>query len=201
MPDNQKPGDIMIPGEHIYLGQIQKELTGVYRTWLNNLEISRTLGIINDVGLPLTDQDEEEWLDMVRKDNNQTMFTIYERPDGRAIGNTGLSGIRSHNRSAEFGLIIGDPAAHGKGYGTEATRLILDYGFTMLGLHHIWLRCVEFNHAGIRAYQKAGFTEVGRFREAWHAAGQQHDVVLMDILASEFKSPVLQDLLEFPDRD
>ncbi len=188
-------GDIIVPGEQVYLGQIRRDLAPVYRRWVNDLRIATTLAIINDVGLPMTDEDEEGWIEVVRSDNSQALFTVYECETGDPVGNVGLTGVRSPNRSAEFGLIIGERSRQGKGYGSEATKLILDYGFTMLGLHHVWLKCVAFNAAGIRVYEKAGFREAGRLRECWQFGGKQHDVVLMDILASEFESPVLAEML------
>lgn len=75
------------------------------------------------------------------------------------------------------------------------TRLVLDYGFTMLGLHHIWPEYVAFNHAARRVHEKAGFKEAGMLSESWQYGGRQHDVVLMDILSSEFESPVLRGLI------
>ena len=72
------------------------------------------------------------------------------------------------------------------GYGTEATRLTLDYAFTALGLHSVLLKVYAFNLAGLRTYQKAGFREIGRRREAHHMGGRLWDVILMDCLATDF---------------
>lgn len=201
MTTADQQGDIIVPGEKVYLGQIRKDLAPVYRRWLNDLGVSRTLGVINDQGLPMTDEDEEEWFEAARADKSEVVFGIYELETGKPVGNCGLSGVRSVNRSAEFGIAIGDRSVHSKGYGTEATRLMLDYGFNVLGLHHIWLKCVAFNHAGIRAYEKAGFKHAGKLREGWQLGGQQHDVILMDVLAREFESPVLAEMLGLPASD
>ena len=95
------------------------------------------------------------------------------------------------DRTCEFGILIGEPGARGKGYGTEATRLMLDYAFTALGLRSAFLRTDAFNLAGQRAYAKAGFKECGRRRERRWLAGRWWDEMLMDCLASEFTSPVL----------
>ena len=77
-------------------------------------------------------------------------FTIYERETSRPIGNTGLHEVNYRNRTATFGIIFGEPERRGKGYGTETTRLMLDYTFTVLGLHNVMLILFEFNVAGIR---------------------------------------------------
>jgi RimJ/RimL family protein N-acetyltransferase len=191
MTGNERTGDVIVPGEKVYLGQIQKDLAPVYRHWLNDLRMSRTLGPIR----PFTDQDEEEWIEAARKNDSVVIFGIYEREGGKPVGNTHLAGVRSLHRSAEFGIGIGESWARGKGYGTEATRLVVDYGFNVLGLHHIWLRVVDYNYAGLRAYEKVGFKEAGRLREAWRFGGKQHDLIVMDILAREFESPVLAQMV------
>ncbi len=80
----------------------------------------------------------------------------------------------------------------GKGYGTESTRLMLDYGFNALGLHNIMLEVYSNNERGIHAYRRAGFREIGRRREVFERGGRLHDVVYMDCLATEFESPFLR---------
>ncbi len=91
--------------------------------------------------------------------------------------------------TAEFGITIGNPGERGQGYGTEATRLLLDYAFTVLGVHNVWLDTLAYNIAAIRAYEKVGFREIGRRRGARALAGRRYDVVLMDCVIDEFVSP------------
>ena len=111
------------------------------------------------------------------------------------MGISGLRDIDHAQRTAEFVIFIGERDVWGRGYGTETTRLVLDYGFTAPGLHSILLRVYDFNARGIRAYTHAGFREVGRWRQAHRLGHRVFDVVFMDCLASEFESPVLQQLL------
>ena len=79
-------------------------------------------------------------------------FTIYERETLRPVGNTALHGVDHRNRSATFGILIGEPECRGKGYGTESTRLMLDYAFTALGLHNVMLTVFECNPAGAGSF-------------------------------------------------
>ncbi len=102
-----------------------------------------------------------------------------------------MQGIDYRNRSATFGIVIGEPDARGKGCGTETTRLMLDYAFTALGLHSVMLTVYEFNLAGQRAYTRAGFRPFGRRRQCRMMGGRLWDEIYMDCLASEFTSPVL----------
>lgn len=126
---------------------------------------------------------------------SQITFTVYERASLRPIGTSGLSNIDYRLRRAEFGIVIGEKGCWGRGYGTETARLLLDYGFTALGLHNIMLTTQSLNARAIRAYLRAGFREIGRRREAHWLAGKPYDVVYMDCLAGEFQSSVLGRLL------
>ena len=101
------------------------------------------------------------------------------------VGNIGLWGARAKDRCATLGIALG--RAHiGRGYGTDAMRVIVGYGFREMGLHRIQLGVAPFNPAGIRAYEKAGFVEEGRFRESVLHDGRWYDEVLMSILDHEW---------------
>lgn len=128
-------------------------------------------------------------------DDRNVRFLIYERATGTAIGTASLHRVDHWNGTAMFGISIADPAARGKGYGTEAARLTLDYAFTALGLHNVSLGAIAVNPGAIRAYEKAGFREIGRRRQSWRVGTERYDEVLMDCLATEFESPVLRHIL------
>ncbi len=104
--------------------------------------------------------------------------------DQAPIGWSSLSRIDHRNGTAEFGILLGE--RRGQGLGTEATRLTLDWGFTVLGLHNIMLGVAAWNQRAIWVYAKAGFRELGRRRGAGVTMGRRYDAVFMDLLASEF---------------
>jgi RimJ/RimL family protein N-acetyltransferase len=181
-----------IIGAKVALGPPRRDLLPVYLTWINDFEVTRTVAI----GMrPTTWEAEEAWYERISKSTHDAFFTIYERSSGRPIGGTGLHNIDHYNRTAEFGIMIGEKDCWGKGYGTEVTTLMLDFGFIALGLHNILLRVYSFNERGIRAYRRAGFRVMGRRREAHRIAGRPYDEIYMDCLATEFQSPVLHQLL------
>jgi RimJ/RimL family protein N-acetyltransferase len=113
----------------------------------------------------------------------------------RPIGIASLYAIHQGNRTATFGILIGEQDCWGRGYGTEATRLMLDYGFNVLGLNNIMLSVRSWNERGIRAYLRAGFKEIGHRREAIRVGSHAYDEVLMDCVASEFHKSVLTPLM------
>ncbi len=113
-----------IVGERVALGPLREELLPVYGRWINDFGTIRMLGL---PPRPVTAKKERDWYEDRSKAENDLMFTVYERETLRPIGNTALHGLDHRNRSASFGIIIGEPGCRGKGYGTETTRLMLDY--------------------------------------------------------------------------
>lgn len=183
---------INIAGERVALGPMRRDRVPVYGRWLNDFQIYRTYGGIP----PRTDEQVIEWYERRANAADAAWFTVYLRDDWTPIGIAGLYEIRlQHPANAIYEILIGERDQQGKGLGTEATRLILDYAFTALRLHNFMLRVDAHNRAGIRAYEKAGFREFGRRREVLAAGGRLWDVVYMDILATEFDSPVLGTVL------
>jgi len=119
-------------------------------------------------------------------DKDDVSFSIETLDDPPVlVGNVGLWGARPKDRCATLGIALGREHI-GRGYGTDATRVIVAYGFREMGLHRIQLVVAPYNPAGIRAYQKAGFVEEGRYRQAVLHDGRWYDEVLMSILDHEF---------------
>lgn len=176
-----------VRGDLVALGPLRRDLIPTYARWVNDPGTLRTLGTLP---VPFPVEAEEAWYDAATA-RSQRPFTIFELATLRPVGTCELREVDHRNRTASIGMLIGEPTARGKGFGTEATRLLLDIGFTVHGLHAIWLDVFSFNIAGRRCYHKAGFREVGRRRECQLLNGVLHDRIIMDILATEFQSPVL----------
>lgn len=189
---------VNIEGEKVALGPHRRDLLPLFMRWLNDFEVTRTLAA--RLG-PMRLEQEEEWYDRTTRSATEVNFTIYERSTMRPIGGTGLEKIDTQHGTAEFGIFIGEKDCWGKGYGTEVTRLVLDYGFNCLGLHSIMLHVHAYNEAGIRAYRSAGFKEAGRIRECHRLGGKAHDVLIMDCLSTEFASTALRRLLRGPETE
>jgi RimJ/RimL family protein N-acetyltransferase len=188
-----------IVGEKIAVGPVLRTHLPHYLLWTNDFRTQRTQGS----GLPTPDPPDniEAWYDsFVRGRNDVAFFTIYERSSGRPIGWTGLEEIDFHHRRATFVVQIGVEECRGKGYGSEAARMMLDYGFTALGLHNINLWYYEFNIAGRRAYERAGFREYGRRTQSHFMGGRLWDTVYMECLSTEFTGGPLAEIFA-PDED
>jgi RimJ/RimL family protein N-acetyltransferase len=173
-----------IRGELVALGPIRRDLIPTYQRWMNDFGTTRTLAV---QPRPMTLDQESGWFESTTLAAEPT-FTIYELATGRPIGNCGAHEVDFRNRRAEVGIVIGEPDARGRGYGTEAMRLLLDYLFTALGLHSVMLLTYEYNLAARRSYEKVGFRETGRRRECRWFAGRFWDEIYMDILDRESRA-------------
>lgn len=179
-----------IVGERVALGPMRRELQPLFARWFNDLATTRALG---DIVPPWSAERLRAWFEAEDATPGLLPFTIYAANGAgwQPIGTTALLDVDQRNGTAEFGIIIGAAEARGRGYGTETTRLMLDYAFTALGLHSVLLTVYAFQQAGARAYEKAGFRHIGRQREVYWLAGRWHDRLYMEALARDFVSPGL----------
>ena len=116
-------------------------------------------------------------------------FLIYDRASDTPIGAIGLRDIDLVEGVAELGISIGRKDYWGKGLGTEAITLLMDWSFTVLGLHNVMLTTASYNERAIRSYLKVGFHEFGRRRESRRIGDRRYDTVYMELLRGEFHSP------------
>jgi RimJ/RimL family protein N-acetyltransferase len=183
-----------IEGEKVALGPLHRDILPSLERWANDLRLSRTTSSMP----PLSPEQVTALYDRAASDESMVTFVIYDRATGRPIGTTYLAAIDPRDRTAEFGIAIGEAEYRGRGYGTEATRLMLDYAFAARALHSVMLTVYEYNRAGQRAYEKAGFRPFGRRRECHWMGGRLWDEIYMECLSSEFESPVLHQFY-YPD--
>ena len=109
-------------------------------------------------------------------------FNIRTLQEDRLIGDVGLDGVDWRNGDAYVGIGLGDRKDWGKGYGTDAIRLILRFAFNELNLHRLSLTVFEYNLRAIRSYEKAGFVIEGHTRGFVHRDGRRWDMICMGIL-------------------
>jgi RimJ/RimL family protein N-acetyltransferase len=174
-----------IIGEKVFLSPISLDDAETFTLWLNDPETTRYLSLSS---IPISLQSERDALGHLAKEHN---YSIIEKSSGELLGNCGIMDINEADRSAEVGIFIGAKDKRGRGYGSEALRLLCDYGFNVLNLHNLMLRVYAYNERAMASYRKVGFKEVGRKREARFYGGAYHDVVIMDFLAGEFGPSVL----------
>lgn len=127
-----------------------------------------------------------EYLSKISNDESRIFLVIVDKASNELIGDIELNYIDLLNRSSFIRIQISNNNYLSKGYGTEAMKLLLDYGFGVYNLHRIELEVYSYNHRAIQAYKKLGFKEEGIKRESIYYNHEYHDTIIMGILRNEF---------------
>jgi RimJ/RimL family protein N-acetyltransferase len=177
-------GDSLLAGERVRLRGVREDEVATLARW--EMDAGRSVTLMDRVA-PQSEAAAKEMIAKWSANEGDTLGFAIETLAGRAVlvGHVSVFSMRAKNRHATIGIAIGREHI-GRGYGTDAMRVIVGYGFRELGLHRIELSVAEFNQAGIRAYEKAGFTVEGRRRESVLHDGRWYDHVLMSILDYEW---------------
>ncbi|WP_229830474.1 GNAT family N-acetyltransferase [Actinoplanes ianthinogenes] len=139
-------------------------------------------------GYPQTPETVEKFLaERGRNAYGDTLFGVESRKDGKLIGLVGLQGAEPETGNAELTIYLGEKEYWGQGYATDAMRTACRYGFDKMRLHRIWLTVVVGNDAAHHVYQKVGFVDEGRLRQASRRDGQWRDVHIMGLLEGELR--------------
>lgn len=175
----------MIRGDSIYLTELDRGNLETIRGWLNDPDVHRHLFVGH---VPITREEEERFYDMQGPAAGEYNFEIHVAADGRYIGNVGLKGVDLIHRHGEIGIVIGDRASWGKGYGADAIRACLRFAFLTLGLHCVSIRTHEKHSRALELYRRLGFVETGRERESVYRDGRFSDHVVFDMLEREYRA-------------
>ena len=132
----------------------------------------------------------DEWFDEIQKllrENVNIRLGIFLN-DGTVIGNVALQGIDDKNRSCSVGIGIAKTENRCKGYGTEAIKLILEYGFLNVGMERITADALEINIPSQKALEKSGFVLEGRARKSVYFRGKKYDMLNYSLLVEEWRA-------------
>lgn len=193
----------MLKGERVFLKPLVKSDVPSFLKWLNDPEITQYLACY----LPLMEAREEKWLNDLAFSQTDVVFAIHGllnrnfdlhgkgelRPSPskngsheKVIGNCGLHKIDHRNQVATFGIVIGDKDFWKHGCGTEAAKLMIEYGFDHLNLHRISSSVFAANEASIKMHEKVGFVREGVLRQARFHRGKFMDEIIFGLLREEW---------------
>ena len=177
-------GDSLLGGERVRLRPVLEDDLPTLAQW--EMDLGRSVMLLERVAPPSEAAARERLAKWSANEGDDLGFTIVALDGPQPlVGHIIVFGIRAKDRLATIGIALGREYT-GRGYGTDAMRIIVGYGFRELGLHRIQLSVAQYNPAGIRAYEKAGFVEEGRRRESvWHD-GRWYDEIQMSILDHEW---------------
>jgi RimJ/RimL family protein N-acetyltransferase len=178
----------MIEGKLVRLRpQDIEDLDRVYG-WINDREVTRHL----NVRYPASRLAEEAWI----RSNTETAPSYHnvrfaiDTLDGVHIGGINFHFVVPESRKGHLGIMIGDKRYWSQGYGTDAMRTLVRFGFEQMNLNRIELTVDAPNERAVRCYRKAGFTVEGRLRESRYARGSYDDQFIMAILREEWSPDI-----------
>jgi len=171
--------------KNLYIRRQKKsDLTSAYLSWLKNPLVTRYMAH----GTQSVDKRSLVQYYLNFKNNpNDILFAVTIKNSGRHIGNVRLGPIEWFHKRSEFGIMIGDQTIWGKGYAYEAIQAVLYYAFCTLRLNRINIYVVQENKAAVAVYKKAGFIVEGCMRDNYCLDGKYGNVLIMGMLAKEFK--------------
>ena len=174
----------ILEGELVRLtAESAKTLAESYSRWSRNSEFYRLMdsGITRPRSIKVAQEEFEKYLEK-EPEENAFFFSVRTLTEDTLIGDVGLGGISWAHGDAFVGIGLGEPKFWGKGYGTDAMRVILRFGFEELNLRRVTLDVFEYNPRAVRSYEKAGFSVEGKVRSSMLREGQRWDMIYMGIL-------------------
>lgn len=174
------PGAVFIEGDEVNLRTVEEEDLEFIRDTYNHPEVRQNMS--ND--LPANKEQERDFFENRVCDEDNIYLAV--SVDEEMIGLVSLEEKRSES-TAEIGIWV-HPDHHGQGYGSEASRLLVDHGFRELRYHRIIALAYESNEASRKIWDKLGFEEEGAFREHVYHKGEYEDVYIYGLLEQEWES-------------
>jgi RimJ/RimL family protein N-acetyltransferase len=172
-----------LEGKQVYLRPVSVEDAELYHRFLFDPETRRLTGTQKSFTL----EQIRQYIEAKNQDSSGVLLLIALTESDEVIGDIQLLEICPINRSCYIRIAIQNHTHQGKGYGTEAMKLMLDYAFGVLNLHRIELNVFAFNARAIHLYEKLGFKKEGVQREALFYNHQYHDSIIMSILEHEYR--------------
>jgi RimJ/RimL family protein N-acetyltransferase len=180
------------PKNKVVLTGLQLQNLDQFRRWRNDPLLRRYFREFRE----LTDDMQHDWYEKrVKGNQNQFDFEIHAwnslcfntNPESwMLLGHTSLNYVNWTNRTAEFGIYIGEKQYRNGGYGSDALRALLSYGFDTLNLNRIWCEVFSNNDA-IQVYRHLGFKDEGTLRHHHYDEGKYWDSYMLGMLKSEWE--------------
>ena len=174
----------LLRGSKVYLRLIEEEDIPARVEWINDREIQSTL----NYDIPTSISKTKAWFHRIQLDNTRREFSIFTCDGDKYIGFCGLINIQSPVMRAELHCVIGEKGFHHGGYGTEAYKLLTNYGFAELGLNRVYGYQLIHNAAAHRVVEKLGWKREGLLRRDVFSHGSLNDRFVVAILREDWQS-------------
>jgi len=172
-------------GSKIYLRPLKEsDAEGDYPYWFNDSEVCK---YNHYARFPNTYEKTLDYIKSIKNSREILVFAIIENGTNTHVGNVSLSKIDFIDRNAELSIIIGEKNSWGKGYGKEACKLLIEYGFNVLNLHRIYAGTSEDNLGFRKLAEAIGMKEEGKYLECIFKNGKYLTAISYSILNPNHK--------------
>jgi RimJ/RimL family protein N-acetyltransferase len=185
-PTPPVPERPLLRGERVWLRPLETRDMPAYVAGINDTDVGAWAGY----RMPFSVEQASAWIQRTIEQSRSGegyFFAVCELGDDRFIGTTWLKDVHQMDANAELAIYM-DRDHIGSGWGTDAQRALLAFGFGTLGLERIWLTVSAGNARAIRSYEKVGFVREGVMRRSFRVGGQMQDALLMAIVRDEWEA-------------
>ena len=184
-------------GALVHLRPLERKDAPILRRWLNDPEVTRNYRC----PFPLMEKGMESWIDGLSGSNTHFSFGIIctKDEDCSCIGTVGLHHIDWVDRTAEYGIQIGEKHYREQGLGTEATMLLLAFAFNTLDLYAVQAKVHAQNAASLACSEACGCTKVGSMPN-WVRlhTGERCDNILLAVTQEQWRKRYTEYRKKFP---
>jgi RimJ/RimL family protein N-acetyltransferase len=169
-------------GKLVRLRAYEKSDADALFRWFSDEDVTRWLGPPN---FP-SRAHQERFIELASTPGDDAKYFAIETLDGKLIGDCGLRFIDWKSRKAEFFITIGEKPFWGKGFGSDALRIVIRLAFDKMNLNRLWLSVLVDNPRAVRCYEKCGFVREGLLRQESYVDGKYRDVLMMALLREDY---------------
>ncbi|MGX4599017.1 GNAT family N-acetyltransferase [Faecalimicrobium sp. JNUCC 81] len=168
----------MYYGEKVVLRSYKEEDIEIALKLVNDKELKKFL--VDCIPFPTSKWEEDEWIKSQKSNKEGTYnFAIEDIETNKYIGGCGINSVNWLTRVAVVGIMIGDKDYWGKGYGTDAMKVLIDFIFNDMNINKIRLSVFSFNERAIKSYEKCGFKVEGVLKNEIFKEGKYYDEIIM----------------------
>ena len=183
-PADRRRGPRFLMGKRVTLRRFERSDLSHMRRWLADPELRAQIGATTS----MNERQANEWYERMEGDPARLWYAIVRDEDETVIGEAGLLRMFPEWGTTDMTVIVGEPDARGRGYGTEVGRLLLDFAFDYMGLHRVAIGVVGFHEPALRFWESLGFRREGVQRDGYSLDGAFHDFVMMSVLEDEWRA-------------
>ncbi|MDF2880676.1 MAG: family acetyltransferase [Clostridiaceae bacterium] len=174
----------LLVGDRVKLTSLNEKDLMILENWYNDVNFLRLYDMVS--AFPKSETQLLGMLNNKRSSSNSYIFAVRTIEDNTLIGVTGFEEILWNNGVATIFVGIGDRERRGAGFGREALKLTMEFGFQELNLHRIQLNVLQYNGSAINLYESLGYKKEGTYREFIHRDGKRYDMYLYGVLREEW---------------